>query len=204
MAQRKSRPGKYDSLYHTLPKSHGTEEARQVRLDVEKQKIREDGHYVSTITLAMQYMKLRAQQTEAMATLAKINLKTEACAQLLVESQTAREDGWGKHGAPWNGLRMENGALISVQSAPHTTITNQDAVKQWYIAHGLENALTVPFPRVNNLNKERVLHNEEELPGTSVFMKQKIAYYPRQSDKPEDDVEMVFDESDNEDLFGEL
>jgi hypothetical protein len=176
----KKKPGVYDHILPHLPRMEMRDATRQDAIDALKKVIRERSPQAPS--MGKRFKELRAEQSRLMDELSEVNLELAAYTQLLVDSQTDGAEGWGQYGGSKNTLRLITGDVIRVQPEPYTTIVDQEALRRFFIAEGLENLLT-PHPQtVNANNKERLLHGQPELPGTKVWCKPKIVFV---EDKPE-------------------
>jgi hypothetical protein len=108
--------------------------------------------------------------------LSEVNFQLEAYEQLLVASQQAKEEGWGKYGVGDNALRLEDGTTIRVQQEPYGKVMDKEAFRVWCCQNGYERQLQLWPSSMNSIVKERLKAGENVPDGTEAFSYDKIVF----------------------------
>lgn len=158
------KPGKYDHLLPKLPKTHGTDDSYQARVEVEKANLRKCttckgvGHHrqplettvdaevscgdcngtgrrkLTADLIATLYAKQRAEKDIVELALSQINCELEALTQLLIASQEQAEPGWGAFGAADNQLRLTSGDAVRTNPEIYPVVFDKNAFRDWLVA----------------------------------------------------------------------
>ena len=186
-----AKPGKYDHIIDDLKPAPPQDAPYQQRVDEAKKMFAEhaegcpfpysfDGCNCTptfdALKLADSYIGLRRQKDRLEADEKALNLRIEACTQLLVASQDRGEEAWGKYGVKDNALRLENGATIRVHSEPYGQVKDKEAFRLWCIANGYERQLQLWPSTMNALAKERRVNGDPDPDGVEVFRKEQVKY----------------------------
>jgi hypothetical protein len=137
-------------------------------------------------SLAEEYISLRKAKDELYEHEKALNLRIEACTQMLITSQESQEDGWGKYGVADNALRLPTGDTIRVKSEPSGVVKDKEAFRLWCIANGYETQLQLWPTTMNAIVKERCLEGEEPPAGTEIFRKDSLVFVAAKEGGDED------------------
>lgn len=160
------KPGKYDAVMRTLPKTTGIEPHYQTRVDVQKAELRKcklcggqstqpniacgqcnntGRRAITPELLATIYATKRAELEIAQSVISGINCEIEALTQLLTESQERHEPGWGAFGAADNAVKLTSGDALRLQPEIYPTVKDKKAFRNWLILQTVANEETDAF-----------------------------------------------------------
>lgn len=196
-----AKPGKYDAIVQTLKHAEPADAPYQERVNQTKDACQQCGainpegadicinkdtgelfpqHLVwstlNAVALSAAYIALRYEKQVQEAAEKALNLKIEACTQLLVASQDRGDEGWGKYGVKDNALRLENGDTIRVHAEPYGQVKDKEAFRLWCIANGYERQLQLWPSTMNALAKERRVNGDPDPDGVEVFRKEQVKF----------------------------
>ena len=151
---------KYAAVTPHLPKLDNTEPGQKDKVEVLKTEL--NSEFPTSADLANEYITVRGVEDDLTQQLDELRVRRTAVEQLLMNKMD--EDGV-------DALRLASGFNIFVQVAPYAQVTDREACRQWCIAQGLENQMTLPWSTLNSLNSERLLAGEPEPDGVQTFAK---------------------------------
>lgn len=192
--------GMYDAIIDKLPKSLGTDAKTQEKVNAVKEKILEAetenpltidgiedilieitalqkvlndaliqsvGKDRSAVRFAGIMRNLRVVKAAYDEQEKILNTLIEAYKQFLVTQYEAEGS---------KSVTLDSGAKIRTQPEPHATVTDYVAVRKWAIKEGLEDSLTIPWPKLNALTKAALLAGEEPPDGVEAESWTKVVY----------------------------
>lgn len=178
MAKKK---GKYADVMDGLNPAPPADLAYQERVDMAKfaeepalggRKIVE----VETTDVASLYAVLRHECAKLDAAKSLLNVKVEACEQVLVSRQEAQLGPWGQYGVEDNALRLATGDTIRVQEEPSPRVVDKEAFRLWCIENGYERQLQLWPTTTAAIAKERLLAGEAQPDGVEVNSYKKVVF----------------------------
>lgn len=152
--------GKYSHVLSSLRKLE-QEPTYQQKIDAVKQKIGRQ----SAGELAHMYRGVRQQKDELEEQISELNIEVEALCQLM-------QDEFETQGI--TSVKLESGGSVSIQPEPYMQVKDKDVFRNWVVAQGLENLMSLPWQTANSLAKERLVNGEPHAPGTEMFVKMKV------------------------------
>jgi hypothetical protein len=165
-------PSKYDAVLPNLRPAPPADPSWQDRVERFKATIVER----DSASLAAEYVNLRAAKDDLDAEASVLNLRLEAYTQLLVASQDADADGWGRYGVAGNALRLASGDTIRVQREPYGQVRDKEAFRLWCVANGYERQLQLWPSTMNAIVKERLVAGDPEPDGVEAYARAKVVY----------------------------
>lgn len=158
--------GKYDRVVRSLSQLASEESGYQEKVDETKKAIRAHENFKPHAShLASLYVDAREQKAALEEEMYQVNLLLTALEQMTVEQYEVEGT---------NSIRLDSGASVSVQMEPYAQVQDREVFRQWCVAQGLENLMSIPWQTTNSLTKERLLNGEPEPPGVKAFAKAKI------------------------------
>lgn len=175
MAKRK--PGIYDAVLPGLPEREPEDPARQVKVSMAKEEIKNR----DPEAMAEQYVNLRKKADDLEDQLSVLNLLMEAYEQLLTASQKAKQPAWGRYGANPNALRLPDGNAVRIQPEPYANVKDKELFRQWCIRNGYENQLQLLWQTTNSITKERLIAGDPEPDGVQATVSFKVVWQKAQT-----------------------
>lgn len=170
--------GKYDAIMPTLPKAPPADPSYQEKVDELKRSVTDR----SAISLASQYVDMRARKAALDAQLYDVNMRIAAYEQLLADSQEQQAAGWGDYGVKDNAIKLPSGDTIRIQREPSGKVVNKEAFRLWCIYNGYENQLQLWPSTMNGIVKERLVAGEPVPDGTEAYAYTKVVFTKKGSE----------------------
>jgi len=159
--------GKYDEVNRGLQREPQTEdrsEGRQ-RVDALKSKLANAGE-ATPATLSRRYVQVREQKDAVEELLKPINEELLAVTELLIEAY--EEAGITK-------VRVaETGQSVSVELLPIPQVKDREALRRWFVANGMEEALAPHSGTLASLVKELLLDGKPLPEGVEAYVRAKL------------------------------
>jgi len=114
----------------------------------------------SDADLAKDLVTLRAEKDHIKDSLSAINLRVAAHEQLIADQFEA---------AGITQVRLSTGDTISTQIKPYARIFDRNLFRRWCLAHGLADALQLPWQTTNSLVADRLIEGLDEPDGIDTY-----------------------------------
>ena len=195
--------GKYDAVLGSLTPAPIVDLKYQEKVSAAKSDFMLDPTTGELVKLTPDQMgelfrQLRAEDAEIDARRYLLQVKITALEQMLAESWTNDEDGWGTYGASPNSLRMKSGFAVDIEPIPEGKVEDPEAFRLWCEAPddrcmtcgngfdehvtdhdfkpggGLRRKLQLWPSTMNAIAKERCLAGAPQPDGVAVYLRTKV------------------------------
>lgn len=155
---------KYAKVIDSLPRLAGEEPAYQDKVNAVKLAVlAEMPRHASAF--AKRYAEIRREKNALEDQVSELNLQLTAVEQLMVDQYEVEGT---------TSLKLDTGESVAVQIEPYASVQDKDKFRQWCIAEGLENLMSIPWSTTNSLVKQRLLDGQPEPPGVTAYARSKI------------------------------